>query len=88
MQSTGKRKVARAKQKELERITQDVGDPDTLGQVRCAARLASISLVDLTVALNRLQAREQHLSPVDDPFLAHKVHEKRAPPLTLISRRR
>lgn len=36
MQGNGKRKTLKAKRKELEELTQQLGDPETLGQVRPA----------------------------------------------------
>ena len=45
VQSTGKRKVVRAKQKELEQMTLEAGDPETLEQVRptpCFAYLGTL----------------------------------------------
>ena len=35
LQATGKRKVVKAKQKKVEKMTLQYGDPETLQQVRC-----------------------------------------------------
>ena len=43
MQSTGKRKVVRQKQKELELMTQEAGDPETLEEVQSTNRSAHMS---------------------------------------------
>ena len=55
MQSTGKRKTLKAKRKELAKLTQEFGDPETLKQVQPAAKPA----LHVNSATSMTDVREQ-----------------------------